>query len=203
MEAVAGPGGDVPFDHHTSNMGAVSGIHDVRALARSCGPRREVLDRLVVGEVRRLAIDSERFTVTRAPGRPAGLLIPAPPGAETRPRFVPGEADGVNTTCTGSPSTITSRSNGVRADPDGRATRHLVLDRSSRRLDVAHDLVAPIRPASRGAPGTRGRRVGAVLRRPDEHGSAHDSEEYETVKATFDAAGADRGDRRRAASGAS
>src|SRR5437867_5820884 len=43
---------------------------------------------------RALARDSEAFTVARGPGRVGGILIPAPPGSDTRPRFVPGEADG-------------------------------------------------------------------------------------------------------------
>lgn len=44
--------------------------------------------------VRRLARDSDNFTVARGPGRVGGIHIPPPPGALDRPRFVPGEADG-------------------------------------------------------------------------------------------------------------
>lgn len=44
--------------------------------------------------VRKIAQDSETFTVAPGPDRTGGLRIPAPPGLKSRPLFVPGETDG-------------------------------------------------------------------------------------------------------------
>ena len=87
-----------PFDHHSAQF--AHNFRDIYDELREVGP-------LVWSEehggywvattfdmVRRMAIDSETFTVARAPGRVGGIQIPAPPGSDTRPRFVPGEADG-------------------------------------------------------------------------------------------------------------
>lgn len=43
---------------------------------------------------RRLAMDSETFSVAQGPDRVGGINIPARPGAKLRPLFVPGEAEG-------------------------------------------------------------------------------------------------------------
>ena len=87
-----------PFDHHSAEF--AENFREIYDELRETSP-------LVWSEehggywiattfemVRRLARDSETFTVARAPGRVGGILIPAPPGSDTRPRFVPGEADG-------------------------------------------------------------------------------------------------------------
>lgn len=87
-----------PFDHHTAHF--AENFREIYDELREVGP-------LIWSEshggywiatthamVRRLVVDSVGLTVARAPGRVGGILIPAPPGADTRPRFVPGEADG-------------------------------------------------------------------------------------------------------------
>src|SRR2546423_3111140 len=87
-----------PFDHHTADYahnfrGILDDLRETAPLVWS-DAHGGYWVATTYDMTRRLAIDSETFTVARAPGRVGGILIPAPPGADTRPRFVPGEADG-------------------------------------------------------------------------------------------------------------
>jgi cytochrome P450 len=87
-----------PFDHHRPEFRWT--YRDDLARVRDAGP-------IVWSEshggfwvcssypvVRRIAMDSEAFTVAPGPDRTGGLRIPTSPGTKTRPLFVPGEADG-------------------------------------------------------------------------------------------------------------
>jgi cytochrome P450 len=140
-----------PFDHHTADYAAH--FREILADAREASPLiwTEAHGGYWVATtyemVRRLAIDSEALTVARAPGRVGGILIPAPPGAETRPRFVPGEADGEehdHYRLALNPHFSKQRIAEIQPLID----RHVgaALDRiiALQDFDVAHDLVAPI-----------------------------------------------------------
>lgn len=87
-----------PFDHH---------LHDYRYTYRDDINRVRDAGPVVWSEshggfwvtasyptARRIAMDSETFTVAPGPDRTGGLRIPPSPGTKTRPLFVPGEADG-------------------------------------------------------------------------------------------------------------
>ncbi|MFV0307487.1 MAG: cytochrome P450 [Desertimonas sp.] len=140
-----------PFDHHSADFS--QNFRDIYDDVRSAAP-------LVWSDahggywiattfemVRRLARDSEGFTVSRSEERVGGILIPAPPGAETRPRFVPGEADGEEHDAYRlALNPHFSRARIAELQP--MIERHVTqaFDRvvSMGDFDVAYDLVAPI-----------------------------------------------------------
>jgi cytochrome P450 len=87
-----------PFDHHSAAF-AADHVEIVRQLAEA-GP-------LVWSDnyggywiatsysvVRKIAVNSAAFSVAPGPDRTGGILIPPPPGSDTRPLFLPGEAEG-------------------------------------------------------------------------------------------------------------
>jgi cytochrome P450 len=140
-----------PFDHHTAdyaeNFREI--LDDLRATAPLIWTEAHggYWVATTYDMVRRLAIDSDAFTVARAPGRVGGIFIPAPPGAETRPRFVPGEADGEehdHYRLALNPDFSKQRV----AEMTPLIERHVdqAIDRivANGSFDVAHDLVAPI-----------------------------------------------------------
>jgi cytochrome P450 len=153
MDVTTAPSGVVtcPFDHHTAEY--AEHFREILADAREAAPLiwTEAHGGYWVATtyqmVRRLAIDSDAFTVARAPGRVGGILIPAPPGADTRPRFVPGEADGEehdHYRLALNPHFSKQRI----AEITPLIERHVngVIDRIIAKgdFDIAHDLVAPI-----------------------------------------------------------
>jgi cytochrome P450 len=87
-----------PFDHHAPDYGEnfrriLNDLRDVAPIVwtESYGG---FWIATAYATVRRIAIDSETFTVAPGPDRTGGLRIPAPPGLKIRPLFVPGETDG-------------------------------------------------------------------------------------------------------------
>lgn len=140
-----------PFDHHTAEY-----ARDFRDIFDEIRPVAPLFWSDAHGGywvattyelVRRMAIDSETFTVSRSPERVGGIAIPAPPGADTRPRFVPGEADGEehdHYRLALNPHFSKQRV----ADMAPIIERHVTatMDRIIEMgdFDVAHDLVAPI-----------------------------------------------------------
>jgi cytochrome P450 len=140
-----------PFDHHTADY--AQHFRTILADAREQAPLiwTEAHGGYWVATsyemVRRLAIDADTFTVARAPGRVGGIAIPAPPGADTRPRFVPGEADGAehdHYRLALNPHFSKQRVAEMALVIERHVTT--VMDRviAIGDFDVAHDLVAPI-----------------------------------------------------------
>jgi cytochrome P450 len=140
-----------PFDHHTAQY--AEHFRDILDEARATTPLlwTEAHGGYWVASsydvVRRLAIDSDAFTVSRGPGRIGGIAIPPPPGADTRPRFVPGEADGEehdHYRLALNPHFSKQRV----AEMTPLIERHVnqAIDRiiEAGSFDVAHELVAPI-----------------------------------------------------------
>lgn len=140
-----------PFDHHEEAFGA--NFKDYLDEMRAAGPL--VWSTLYGGfwvattheMARRLAIDSDTFQVGRTATRTGGIFIPPPPGADTRPRFVPGEADGVEHDryrLALNPHFSKQRI----AELSSLVERHVreAIDRviAMGRFDVSRDLVAPI-----------------------------------------------------------
>ncbi|MFV0307484.1 MAG: cytochrome P450 [Desertimonas sp.] len=97
--------------------------------------------------VRKMAIDAETFTVSRSPERVGGIAIPPPPGADTRPRFVPGEADGEehdHYRLALNPHFSKARINEMAPLIERHVTAAVDRVIEMGDFDVAHDLVAPI-----------------------------------------------------------
>src|SRR5947209_6971805 len=87
-----------PFDHHTRDFAA----NYLADFDQVCAAAPLVWSTTYGGfwiatshrVVRRIASDAVNFTVEFGPDGNGGLIIPPPPGAAERPRFVPGEVDG-------------------------------------------------------------------------------------------------------------
>lgn len=140
-----------PFDHHSADFAA--NFRDIFDEARERGP-------LVWSEehggywiatthemARRIAIDSDTFTVARSAERVGGIQIPAPPGSDTRPRFVPGEADGEEHDAYRlalNPFFSKQRVAQLQPTINRHVARALDAVIAMQSFDIAYDLVAPI-----------------------------------------------------------
>jgi cytochrome P450 len=140
-----------PFDHHTADY--AQNFRDILDETRAQTPLfwSEAHGGYWVATtyemVRRLAIDSDTFTVARAPGRVGGILIPAPPGADTRPRFVPGEADGEehdHYRLALNPDFSKQKIAEITPLIERHVNKNIDRIIAAGSFDVAHDLVAPI-----------------------------------------------------------